>query len=234
MDTALRSAAVGRSTDSAQQDVERHDVAVEATRFGWSRWVTTDDGLERSYTVCEPGLAAWKRDVIHATLFRDDRAGMIEVGARWALRGFLAALVLGGLLALVVQSGVVIVPVALAVLVSAAVLLASLPNRGRLMAERHTVTLTGEACREVSRIAAVLDRIEPDPADIDRDDVRTMWRLAHTDPAFLKNYGRTVRDWEVSYVRLRETLSRDEPRTLARTIAQETGSGVRQTAVGAV
>ncbi|WOQ18678.1 hypothetical protein [Raineyella sp. W15-4] len=216
MDTALRSEAVTRPDRDG-----RPTTVVERTRFGWSRWIETDDGLERSYTVCEPRLPGWKRDIIHATLFRDDRAGMIEVGSRWAIRGFLAALVLGGLLALFVQSAAVVIPIALAVLVSAAVLLASLPNRGRLLAQRHTVTVTGETCREVIRIAAVLDRIETDPSDPDRDDARTMWRLAHTDPSFLHSYGRTVRDWEVSYDRLRTTLAREESGQVARAIAEE-------------
>ncbi|WOP18228.1 hypothetical protein [Raineyella sp. LH-20] len=217
MDTALRS-----EPDNRPDPDEGPRSVVERTRFGWSRWIETDDGLERSYTVCEPRLPGWKRDIIHATLFRDDRAGMIQVGTRWALRGVLAAVVLGGLLALFLQSAVVILPVALAVLVAAAVLLASLPNRGRMLAQRHTVTVTGEACREVIRIAAVLDRIEPGPADADRDDARTMWRLAHTDPTFLRSYGRTVREWEVSYDRLRTTLAREEPGQVAREIAEET------------
>lgn len=187
--------------------------AVERTRFGWSRWAESTDGLERSYTVCEPGLAEWKRDIVHVTLFRDDRAGIIELASRWSVRGLVGALTLGVLLALALQSSVVVLPVALSVLVAAAVLLAALPNLGRQVAERHTVTVTGEACREVCRIAAVLDRIEPDPADLERDDARTMWRLAHTDPQFLANYGRTVRDWELSHDRLRTTLARDGART---------------------
>ncbi|MEA5154259.1 hypothetical protein [Raineyella sp.] len=217
MDTALRSQA-----DTRPERPERPHAAVERTRFGWARWAEADDGLERSYTICEPGLPAWKRDVIQVTLFREDRSGMIDVVSRWVVRGVLAAVVLGGLLAALVRSGAVVVPIALAVLVSAAVLIASLPNRGRQLVQRHTVTVTGEACREVTRIAAVLDRIGPDPSDPDRDDARTMWRLAHTDPVFLRSYGRTVRDWEVSYDRLRTTLAREEPAEVARAIAAET------------
>lgn len=183
--------------------------AVERTRFGWSRWSESSEGLERSYTVCAPGLAEWKRDIVHATLFRDDRRGLIQLAARWLVRGLALALVLGSALALLLQSSVVVVPVALSVLVATGVLLAALPNVGRQLVDRHTVTVTGDACREVCRIAAVLDRIEPDPSDVERDDARTMWRLAHTDPKFLSNYGRTVRDWEVSYDRLRTTLARE-------------------------
>lgn len=183
--------------------------AVERTRFGWSRWAQSTEGLERSYTVCAPGLPEWKRDIVHATLFRDDRRGIIQLASRWLVRGLLAALVLGGVLGLVLQSSVVVIPVALSVFVAAGVLLAALPNLGRQIAERHTVTVTGDACREVCRIAAVLDRIEPDPADVERDDARTMWRLAHTEPKYLTNYGRTVRDWEVSYDRLRATMARE-------------------------
>ncbi len=224
MDTAPRSDA-----ETRPDRPERPHTAVERTRFGWARWAETDDRLERSYTICEPGLPAWKRDVIHVTLFRDDRAGMIDVVSRWAVRGILAAVVLGGLLAVLVQSGAVVVPIALAVLVAVAVLIASLPNRGRQLVQRHTVTVTGESCREVTRIAAVLDRIEADPSDPDRDDARTMWRLAHTDPAFLHSYGRTVRDWEVSYDRLRTTLAREEPAEVARAIAAETRPVARPT-----
>lgn len=185
--------------------------AVERTRFGWSRWAESAEGLERSYTVCAPGLSEWKRDIVHATLFRDDRRGIIQLAARWLVRGLVLALVLGVVLALLLQSTVVVVPVTLSVLVATGVLLAALPNLGRQLVERHTVTVTGDACREVCRIAAVLDRIEPDPSDVERDDARTMWRLAHTDPKFLSNYGRTVRDWEVSYDRLRATLAREAP-----------------------
>ncbi|SDB82918.1 hypothetical protein GA0111570_10465 [Raineyella antarctica] len=183
--------------------------AVERTRFGWSRWAESSGGLERSYTICAPGLSSWRRDVVHVTLFRDDRRGIIQLAARWLVRGLLVALVLGGVLALILQSSVVLIPVTLSVLVAAAVVLAALPNFGRQVAERHTITVTGDACREVCRIAAVLDRIEPDPSDVERDDARTMWRLAHTDPKFLHTYGRTVRDWELSYDRLRATLARD-------------------------
>lgn len=183
--------------------------AVERTRFGWSRWAESPEGIERSYTVCAPGLPEWKRDILHVALFRDDRPGVIQVVSRWIVRGLVAAVVLAVLLALVLQSSVVVIPVALSVLVAAGVLIAALPNLGRQMAERHTVTVTGAACREVCRIAAVLDRIEPDPDDVERNDARTMWRLAHTDPQFLANYGRTVRDWELSHDLLRATRARD-------------------------
>ena len=201
--------------------------AVERTRFGWSRWAQAAEGLERSYTVCAPGLPEWKRDIVHATLFRDDRRGIIQLPSRWLVRGLLAALVLGGVLGLVLQSSVVVIPVALSVFVAAGVLLAALPNLGRQIAERHTITVTGDACREVCRIAAVLDRIAPDPADVERDDARTMWRLAHTEPKYLTNYGRTVRDWEVSYDRLRSTMAREGRR------ASATGSEPRQAALAA-
>lgn len=185
--------------------------AVERTRFGWSRWAESPTGLERSYTVCAPGLPEWRRDIVHFTLFRDDRQGVIQLASRWLIRGLVAAGALGALLAVLLQSTVVIVPVALSVLVAVGVLLAALPNLGRQMAERHTVTVTGDACREVCRIAAVLDRIEPDPTDVERDDARTMWRLAHTEPRFLANYARTVRDWELSHDLLRATLARETP-----------------------
>ncbi len=189
--------------------------AVEKTRFGWSRWAESEEGLERTYTICEPDLGTTKRDLIHLSLFRDDRRGMIQLASRWLVRGILVALALGGLVALLMQSTVVIIPISLSVLVAAGVLFATLPNFGRRLAENHTITVSGDACRELSRIAAILDRIEPDPTDVDRDDARTMWRLARTDPKFLGNYGRTVRDWEVSYDRLRATLAGQESKPAA-------------------
>ena len=182
--------------------------AVERTRFGWSRWSETDDGFERTYTVCEPGVTEWKKDLIHAALFGDDRVGMTEILARWLVRAVAVSVVLGAVVGLLMQSGLVIAPVGLAVFGAECVLLATLPRLGQQVAARHTSTVTGEACRLVCRIAAVLDRIEPDPDDVDRDDVRTMWRLAHTDPTYLAAYGRTVREWEVSWDRLQATRTR--------------------------
>ncbi len=182
--------------------------AVERTRFGWSRWSETDDGFRRTYTVCEPGVSEWKRDLIHAALFPDDRAGMTDIIGRWLVRAAAGSVVLGAIVGLLMQSGVVIAPVSLAVLGAGCVVLATLPRLGQQVAARHTITVTGESCRLVCRIAAVLDRIGPDPDDSDRDDVRAMWRVARTDPTYLAAYGRTVREWEVSWDRLQATRSR--------------------------
>lgn len=200
---------------------------VERTRFGWARWAETDKGIERTYTVCEPGVTEWQRDLIQTRLFSDDRAGLSQVASRWLVRGIAAALVISVLVGLIMGSAAVIIPLALALLVAAAVLVATLPNLGEQLVRERTITVRGESCRLVSQIAAVLDRIEPAPSDVDRDDQKTMWRLAHTDPEFLADYGRTVREWEVSHDRLRatRTAGQDErPATDTAAPEQPTGS----------